>query len=101
MFSFHPSPPSTPLFPAEIWIGIALHLWVTLAAVGIFGRDPRKRVQAFDNLLIYFQKLKMLAPSLLPLGCSPPPSPSPQLNQKYADLVDKYDVILLNSDTFT
>lgn len=94
VFSFRPSPPGTPPFPAETWVGIALDLWVSLAAVGILRRDPLKWVRAFGNLLIYFRKLRMLAPSLLPLGCSPPPSPSPQLNQKYADLVHKYDVIL-------
>ena len=39
--SFRPSPPGTPPFPAEMWVRIALDLWVSLAAVGILRRDPR------------------------------------------------------------
>lgn len=73
VFSFRPSPPGTPPFPAEtwvgmaldLWVGMALDLWVSLAAVGILRRDPLKWVRAFGNLLIYFRKLRMLAPSLL------------------------------------
>lgn len=65
VFSFRPSPPGTSPFPAETWVGIALDLWVSLAAVGILRRDPLKWVRAFGNLLIYFRKLRMLAPSLL------------------------------------